>query len=59
MQKVSVRTLALMVELLLAVVALQYIALAGTVKADAVWLAGDGIVPVSTPSAGLDGPSAL
>lgn len=59
MQRVSVRTLALVVELLLAVVALQYRTLSGTVKADAVWLAGDCTAPVLAPSADVNDPTAL
>ena len=41
MQRVSVRTLVLMLELLLAVVAWQYLTVAKPAKADAIWLAGD------------------
>lgn len=41
MQRVSMRTLVLMLELLAAVVAFQYMTAARTAKADAVWLAGD------------------
>jgi hypothetical protein len=40
MQRVSIRTLALMVELLIAVAAHQYLSLARPAQADAVWLAG-------------------
>jgi len=40
MQRVSVRTLVLMVELLIAIVALQCLPAAKPVKAGAVWLAG-------------------
>ncbi len=42
MQTVSVRTLALMVELLIAVAAQQYLSSAKSVKPDAVWLASAG-----------------
>jgi len=42
MQRVSIRTLALMVELLIAIAAQQYLAAPRVVKADAVWLAGNG-----------------
>jgi hypothetical protein len=59
MQRVSVRTLALMVELLLAVLALQYMTVIGAVKADAVWLAGDCVVPVSAPAADFNDPTVL
>jgi hypothetical protein len=41
MQRVSMRTLVLLLELLAAVVAFQYLAAVRTAKADAVWLAGD------------------
>ncbi len=41
MQRVSIRTLALMVELLIAVAAQQYLAGPQVVKAGAVWLAGN------------------
>ncbi len=50
MQRVSIRTLALMVELLLAVVAVQCLPAAKPVKAGAVWLAGNSTGDVSTPS---------
>jgi len=41
MQRVSIRTLALMVELLIAVAAHQYLTTFRPVKADAIWLAGN------------------
>jgi hypothetical protein len=41
MPRVSMRTLVLMLELLIAVVAFQYLAAVRTAKADAIWLAGD------------------
>jgi hypothetical protein len=41
MQRVSMRTLALMLALLLAVVSHQYMAVATPAKAGAIWLAGD------------------
>ncbi len=41
MQRVSIRTLALMVELLIAVAAYQYLATLRPAKADAAWLAGN------------------
>ena len=50
MQRVSIRTLVLTVELLVAVVAFQYTA-ARPAKADAIWLAGDRIA-VTQPAAG-------
>ena len=57
MQRVSLRTLILMVELLVAIVALQYVALAKPAKADAIWLAGDGLVAAPAPAARSDGTS--
>jgi hypothetical protein len=39
---VSLRTLILMLELLVAVVALQYVRMAEPLQARAIWLAGDG-----------------
>jgi hypothetical protein len=57
MQRVSMRTLVLMLELLVAVVAFQYTA-ARPAKADAVWLAGTCVaVPQST--AGLTDATAI
>ncbi|MEN6424539.1 MAG: hypothetical protein ABFE13_04195 [Phycisphaerales bacterium] len=50
MKRVTVRTLALMVELLLAVVALQCLPSAKPPRAGAVWLAGDSEVNTPTPS---------
>ena len=50
MQRVSLRTLLLTVELLAAVMAFQYTA-ARPAKADAVWLAGD-CIAVTQPAAG-------
>jgi hypothetical protein len=50
MQRLSVRTLVLMVELLVAVMAFQYTA-GRPVKADAVWLAGD-CIAVTQSAAG-------
>lgn len=45
MKRVSVRTLALMLNLLLAVVSYQYLAVVRQpVKAGAIWLAGNGAV---------------
>jgi hypothetical protein len=56
MKKVSVRTLALLLELLLAVVSHQYLSVTKAHAADAVWLAGNGTViqqgqPVQTDCA--------
>ncbi|MBM4024583.1 MAG: hypothetical protein FJ280_04150 [Planctomycetes bacterium] len=59
MQRVSLRTLVLMVELLLAIIALQYITLAGPAQADAVWLASEGIAPVSAPAVDINSPMIL
>jgi hypothetical protein len=50
MQRVSIRTLALMVELLLAVVALQCLPPAKPARASAVWLAGNGTGNTPAPS---------
>jgi hypothetical protein len=44
MKTVSVRTLALLLELLLAVVSYQYLSVARAKTPDAVWLAGDHVV---------------
>lgn len=41
MYRVSIRTLALMVELLIAVAAHQYLVMLRPAETDAVWLAGD------------------
>ena len=49
MPQVSMRTLVLVLELLMAVVAFQYMAAIRTAKADAIWLARDGIA-VTQPS---------
>lgn len=56
MQRVSMRTLILMLELLVAVVALQYLTMAQPVKADVVWLATDFVAPPSAPAGQLDDP---
>ena len=56
MPRVSLRTLILMLELLVAVAALQYLTMAKPVKADAVWLATDFVAPPSAPAGQLDGP---
>jgi hypothetical protein len=57
MQRVSLRTLALLLELLVAVAAFQYLA-AQPVKADAVWLGGDCVI-VTSPAAGQTGTAAV
>jgi len=54
MKRVSVRTLALMVELLLAVVAIQCLSSVRPVKASARWLAGNGPIHTSSPSEAND-----
>jgi antibiotic biosynthesis monooxygenase (ABM) superfamily enzyme len=41
MKRVSIRTLALLVELLIAVIVHQYVSVPAPPRADAVWLAGD------------------
>ena len=56
MSRVSMRTLVLMLELLVAVVALQYLAMAKPVKADAVWVASDFVAPPSVPTGPVDEP---
>jgi len=56
MSRVSVRTLILMLELLVAVAALQYLTLAKPVQADAVWLATDSIAQPSAPAGQLEDP---
>lgn len=50
MQRVTIRTLALMVELLLGVVALQCLPQAKPPRADAVWLAGNSTADMPAPS---------
>jgi hypothetical protein len=50
------RTLVLMLELLVAVVALQYLTMAKPVKADAVWVASDFVAPPSVPTGPVDEP---
>ena len=56
MSRVSLRTLVLMLELLVAVVALQYLTMAKPVKADAVWLAADFVAAPSAPADQADDP---
>jgi hypothetical protein len=41
MPRVSLRTLILLLELLVAVVALQYLTVAGPIQANTIWLAAD------------------
>jgi len=57
MPRVSLRTLILMLELLAAVVSLQYIVATGSAKADAIWLAGDGIAVAQPPAEQIDAPA--
>ena len=56
MPRVSTRTLILMLELLVAVVALQYVTMAKPVKADAVWVAVDFVAPPAGPACQVDDP---
>jgi antibiotic biosynthesis monooxygenase (ABM) superfamily enzyme len=56
MQRVSLRTLALMVELLIAVAVHQYLAGPRVVKADAIWLAGNSTCVQQAPPGGPGGP---
>lgn len=55
MHGVSMRTLALLLVLLMAVISFEYLAAARRVRADAIWLAGDGdpIAQMPYPEAGL------
>lgn len=60
MPRVSMRTLVLMLELLVAVVAFQYMAAVRPAKADALWLAGDCIAlaqPAVEPADDIMAPS--
>jgi hypothetical protein len=50
MQRVSIRTLVLMLELLIAVIALQYMVMVKPARAGAAWLARDSTPIVQTPS---------
>jgi hypothetical protein len=45
-----------MVELLVAVVAIQYLAVVSPPRTDAVWLAGDCLVPLAAPAGQIDNP---
>lgn len=59
MQRVSMRTLVLLLELLAAVGAFQYMTAARTAKADAVWMAGDGVAwapPAAEPAGDTPAP---
>ena len=53
--RVSWRTLVLMLELLVAVLAWQYLATAKPVQADAIWLVADGHTASSIQTRGADG----
>ena len=54
--RVSLRTLILMVELLVAVIAIQYLTPAKPIRPDAVWLAADVAASPSAPACQLDDP---
>jgi hypothetical protein len=54
MQRVSIRTLVLLLELLIAVVAMQYVTLVTPVQAGAVWVATDVVAPTSAPAGQVD-----
>ena len=54
MQRVSFRTLVLLLELLIAVVAMQYVTMVTPVQAGAVWLATDFVAPASAPAGQVD-----
>jgi hypothetical protein len=56
MQRVSLRTLILMLELLVAVVAFQYRNMAHPAKADAVWLATESVALSSDSAGQVDDP---
>ena len=58
MQRVSIRTLVLMLELLVAVVALQYVTLVKPARADAVWLARDCVAAAQPFSGPIEGTTA-
>lgn len=58
-QRVSIRTLVLMLELLTAVVGFQLVTAARTVPADAVWLAGKNIAIVPPTAPATDASSVL
>jgi len=54
MQRVSIRTLVLLLELLIAVVAMQYVTMVTPVQAGAIWLATDCGTPASAPAGQVD-----
>ena len=56
MPRVTLRTLFLMLELLVAVVALQYLTFTRPIQADAVWVAADFVAPPSGPACQVDNP---
>ena len=56
MQRVSLRTLLLMLELLMAVSVLQYLTAIRAPRAGAVWLAGNDLLPATSDAEGIDCP---
>jgi hypothetical protein len=56
MQRVSIRTLVLVLELLAAVVGFQCVTAARPAQAGAVWLAGNGSAVAQSPALQIDGP---
>jgi len=56
MQRVTYRTLVLLLELLMAVVGAQYVTLATPAQADAVWLATDCVALPAAPAGPPDDP---
>ncbi len=54
MQRVSIRTLVLLLELLIAVIAMQYVTMITPVRAGAVWVATDFVAPDSAPAGQVD-----
>jgi hypothetical protein len=54
MQRTSLRTLVLLVELLVAVVSLQYLVAVKPARATAVWLAGDCTANPSAPASDVN-----
>lgn len=50
MQKTSLRTLVLLLELFIAVVSVQYLGTIKPARASAVWLAGNGPTDLSAPT---------
>lgn len=59
MQRVSLRTLVLVLELLAAVVGFQCVTAARPAKADAIWLAGNGSTVAQPPAVQIDDPTGL